>query len=802
MNNKTFLSAVGLMTLLLSFAAQDIYAAGYYKPYFRYYSGSGSLYDGIGTSLDPKAICDSFYQTFPYQRTITPLDPVTNSLRCTGSRHPTQQGIFAGGITVRSQYNCDCANGDNAFPSGAGLAPACFGFGPEVVCRPDRGCSEGRMFDPLIGQCVVSGDFDNIVQDKTPVTCSTQTSTPNPSTPNPIIFSSGNKVLVERDYVLRADNGLNFIRSYNAKLGVGIHSGVNWLANQLSQVYTAEASSTLDNQAIVVAADGVRLPFTYDGTEWGSDADINDTLVELKDDATSYRTGWIYTKNTSGDVQTYNAFGQLTAITKRNGLSQQMTYQNTPRFGALYSTQDPYGRSLFFSYNSIRRIATMTNPEGGLYQYGYSTDGNNNLISVTYPDNTVKQYLYEDANHPNALTGVIDENGSRYMTYTYDANGRAIDEISPNVGTDVNHYAMSYNPGVSTTVTIPNQSTRTYNFTTVLGVVKSTGTDQPAGAGCAAAGSNITYDANGNISTKTDFNGNQTTYTYDLTRNLETSRTEGLTTAGAATPETRTITTTWHPTWRLPLVISEYTGNSATGTPLRTTTTVYDDKGNITSVTVNDPVNNISRTTTINYTYSTAVPGLVLTKVVDGPRIDVNDTTTYQYYAHDAVCEDSTATPIIDPITGVTPANLGCRGQLQSMTNALGHATTYDRYNHHGQVEQMTDPNGLVTQNTYDLRQRLTSTTVGSELTHYQYDDVGQLDILTLPDGSQLDYDYDTAHRLTDITDSDGNHIHYTLDAMGNRTNEDTQDPNGSLTKTLSRSYDALNRLQQVTGIE
>jgi YD repeat-containing protein len=213
-------------------------------------------------------------------------------------------------------------------------------------------------------------------------------------------------------------------------------------------------------------------------------------------------------------------------------------------------------------------------------------------------------------------------------------------------------------------------------------------------------------------------------------------------------------------------------------------------------------VNNKTRTTITTYTYSAAVPGLVLTKVVDGPRTDVSDITTYQYYPHDATCADSSATPIIDPITGVAPDNLGCRGQLMSVTNALGQTTTYDRYNHHGQVEQMTDPNGLVTTYTYDLRQRVLSHTAGTEQTSYQYDNVGQLTQLTLPDGSYLNYTWDAAHRLTDITDSLSNHIHYTLDTEGNRTQEDITDPNSVLTKTLSRSYDALSRMQQLTGIE
>ena len=73
---------------------------------------------------------------------------------------------------------------------------------------------------------------------------------------------------------------------------------------------------------------------------------------------------------------------------------------------------------------------------------------------------------------------------------------------------------------------------------------------------------------------------------------------------------------------------------------------------------------------------------------------------------------------------------------------------------------------------------------------------------LTLPDNSSLNYTYDAAHRLTDVQDNLGNKVHYTLDTEGNRTAETTTDPSNVLTKALSRSYDALNRLQQVTGVE
>lgn len=111
------------------------------------------------------------------------------------------------------------------------------------------------------------------------------------------------------------------------------------------------------------------------------------------------------------------------------------------------------------------------------------------------------------------------------------------------------------------------------------------------------------------------------------------------------------------------------------------------------------------------------------------------------------------------------------------------------------------DPNGVVTTLTYDLRQRLTSRSVGNELTGYQYDGVGQLTQVTLPDNSRLNYTWDPAHRLTGISDTLGNQVIYTLDAMGNRINEEVKDPQGALARTRARVYDALNRLQTLTGV-
>jgi RHS repeat-associated protein len=142
-------------------------------------------------------------------------------------------------------------------------------------------------------------------------------------------------------------------------------------------------------------------------------------------------------------------------------------------------------------------------------------------------------------------------------------------------------------------------------------------------------------------------------------------------------------------------------------------------------------------------------------------------------------------------------------GQVNTITDALGHVTTYNSYNANGQPTQITDANGLVTALGYDLRQRLTDRCSGStlpgctggELTHLDYWPTGLLKKVTNPDGSFIEYTYDAAHRLTQIQDGALNKIVYTLDAKGNRTAENTYDPSNALRRTHTRVFDTLSQL-------
>ncbi|MDD5410815.1 MAG: DUF6531 domain-containing protein [Methylobacter sp.] len=621
-------------------------------------------------------------------------------------------------------------------------------------CLLAGSCPEGTKFSALTGICEKPNPKNN------GGTC--------PYVGNPINASTGNKWQHETDLAGGAA-GLTFDRYYN----VSTTGNIGTLGSGWVHAYMRSITMSSGTSLTVRRQDGKAYNFNQSAGVWIPDADIPDRLEELKN-SSNVRTGWHYT-TADNAVETYNAAGKLISIADRTGLTQTLTYSDAstpatiaPTINLLTRVTDSLGRQLNFTYDANSRISTLTDPAGGLYLYAY--DANNNLASVTYPDGTSKTYHYENTDFPHALTGITDENDNRYATYTYDAQGRA---TSTEHAGGAERVSLVYNADGSTTVTDALNTARIYNFQTILGVVKSTGQSQPGGSGCGASASALTYDANGNIASRTDFNGNRTNYTYDLTRNLETSRTEGLTSTGATTPATRTITTAWHPVFRLPVQITNAN---------QQTTYSYNPQGDVTDKTVTDLATNSTRRWQTTYTYST-VPGVLLQKVEDGPRTDVSDVTTYDYYPADAACAGG---------------HLGCRGQLMQITDALGHITRLNRYSAHGQLEKLTDPNGLVTKMVYDVRQRLTSLDTGGEITTYSYDSAGQVTRVTRPDGAYLAYTYDAAHRLIKIQDNLGNTLTYTLDAMGNRTKEETHDPDGQLTRTQSSVYDALSRLQNL----
>ncbi|MGH1429403.1 MAG: hypothetical protein ACRBEE_15815, partial [Arenicella sp.] len=282
-----------------------------------------------------------------------------------------------------------------------------------------------------------------------------------------------------------------------------------------------------------------------------------------------------------------------------------------------------------------------------------------------------------------------------------------------------------------------------------------------------------TWDANNNLLSRTDSEGRTTTYTYNAT-NQRISKTEA-----SGTPEARTtsyeyvsadidiVTKTISP--------SVYAGNS------KEVVTTYDSALNATQTHINGFAPDgspISRS--MNFTYD----DLGKITQIDGYRTDIADLTTFTYY---------------NCFTGAE-----C-GQLQSVSNALGHTTSYDSYDANARLLQSTDQTGVVTTHTYHPRGWLLTRTQTApngdqRVTSYAYDPDGLMIQSTSPDGTILNYEYDAAHDLRAISDNLNNRVEYTYDAKGNRNVEQTFDPSGTLIRDIQTAYDIRNFVESINA--
>jgi RHS repeat-associated protein len=561
---------------------------------------------------------------------------------------------------------------------------------------------------------------------------------------NPCSASTGNKTLEETDLSLP---WISFSRTYQSQISVPKGGFGNHWTHSLN-VRAVMSGGTAHG---IVTASGHPMPLNSNSSEALDGS--GETVSNNK---------WLRRDGTTRTF--YGAVGRLIRDDLPNGQWYTYAYDS---FGRLTTATHSSGRALTFIYepgpaSAESRIKEIKHGTTVLLSYEYDTQGN--LVLVHRADGTTRQYHYEDPAFPTHLTGVTDENGARFATYAYDAYGRAIS--SEHAG-GAGRVELAYQTDGSTIVTDALGKVATHRFT-ADGYYR-----KPLSIAFDGATESWTYPA-----PATDFrrrptqfidrNGIITTYQYsqysDAVGNvIRTRRIEAF-----GTPRQRTIDTDRRA--GSGQLVKEVAGG-------KTTSYTYNTRRQIATLTEKDNATSLQRVTTYAYCESVDVlagcPWVGLLKSVDGPRTDVADVTTFEYDA---------------------------QGNLYRATNALGHVTTYNSYNAHGQPLTITDPNGILTTLTYDLRQRLTSRTVGSEQTTFDYWPTGLLKKTTLPDGSFLEYTYDAAHRLTGVNDSEGNRIEYTLDAMGNRTAENLYDPTNALTQTRARVFNTLNQLWKEIG--
>ncbi|XVJ69751.1 MAG: RHS repeat protein [Rhizobacter sp.] len=563
---------------------------------------------------------------------------------------------------------------------------------------------------------------------------------------NPVLPGSGVKVQSEADYIGSGSHPLTFNRFYRSRWALGAQfgamgfapstaGGAGWMHNYERQV--REVPFAPVRMMRVMRPDGVVNAYTWKPTagsttgagQWLPEVGVWDSLTEQRD-ATNKTTGWTLKLQATDAVETYSATGRLLKITERNGWVTNLLYSTAatpisvaPGPDYLIQVTNHFGRMLKFSYDPKGRIIRLTDPGNGLVQYGY--DGLGNLATVTWQDTKFRQYHYEDARYPAALTGITDELGVRIGTYTYDATGRV---ASTERAGGQDRLTLSYSsPGSFGYVRDSTNPNRSYTFSNTAGVLRTTGVSSPI-PGEGPADKSAVYDASGNKTKAVAFDGTTTFSAYD-SKGRATERAtfpasfQTATTRPALSSATRVVSTQWHATWNLPLQQAE---------PNRITAYTYDSKGNLASQSSTATTDNIG------------AAQFTATKI--GP-------TTATAWGYDA---KSLNTSVVETAGGVETGRwlltYNTLGDVTSIKDVPRNRTaTMTQYDGHGHMLAGTTDLGTSLALTYSPRGDITREARNAQAVDFTYNALGNLLKVRTPDGQTIDYVLDANQRLIDM---------------------------------------------------
>lgn len=321
---------------------------------------------------------------------------------------------------------------------------------------------------------------------------------------------------------------------------------------------------------------------------------------------------------------------------------------------------------------------------------------------------------------------------------------------------------------VSVTDKNGNVSSFTYEDHYITGVIAADGTSV----------STNQYDDDGRLISTTDANGNTITFDHDIDSRVETVTNRlGYTT----------------------VYTYDENGNVLTQTDALGNTTTYTYDGNNNKISETDPLGN-----SITYSY------------------DGNNNLTGATNAEGITASESySATGQVTSVTlgGTTALSLSydSYGNLSSATDALGNTQTYS-YSNEGKLTGLSDSIGDIVSITYDGDGNAASVTNSAGMvTAFAYDEYGRaITSTTTYQGQSLTdtYTYDANDNITKVVSADGTVTSYTYDVFGNMTSQTnsfgttgyTYDIYGNLTNVSypdgtseSFVYDAENQVISAT---
>ncbi|HEX7814109.1 putative Ig domain-containing protein, partial [Dyella sp.] len=591
---------------------------------------------------------------------------------------------------------------------------------------------------------------------------------------------------------------LNLVRTYNSfgqasasgHWSYGFHRSLGGLTGSLNT-----AGSTITR----TADDGSTEVFTYDSNRGlyvaSGQSGARDTL--------SWNAGtstWTYIDRASEQPETYDASGRLSTIGTPLGMVFTLSYNGS---GQLVQITDGAGDRMVLGYNGAGQLTSLTdlsasNATLGQVSYGYDASGRLTSVSTSLVSDTSTAtgsysttYTYDGAS--DRIASVTQSDGTTVSYgYTQDAAGDfQVTTITTGTGAAAQTVSLSYASG-STTVTDALGQATTYQFDAggrlTAVIAAPVGGSRPT--------THYTYDADGNVLTRTDPDGAVTQYSYDAQGNL-VSVVDALgdtVTYGYDAEDRRTSQTTYTvPAQGTP-------GQSGYVAPggAQTTYYVYDTGFAVAQLAyVIDPLGQVTE-----YDTGTQLSNTVLTSVKQ-----------YVGVPYDASGASASQPPTLAQLqawvaSAPVQATLGRMQRVDYQYDARGtlaQRIAWSTLDAQGQGTISGDGGATVTRYTYDAQGRLlqTGTARGSdrstlETTSYTYDGLGRLLSSTDPLGNVTTYGYADATGTQVITYANGLVTTQVTTSAGLLLSR-TQSGAGQASRTTRYIYDAAGQLRTVT---
>ncbi len=579
---------------------------------------------------------------------------------------------------------------------------------------------------------------------------SQSTNLPAKQLSNPINIVTGNKFQHEVDIApLPGLLGLSWQRYYNSQNSSRSALGAGWRHG-----YDVSVKPDGDNRLWLTQVDGRQILFRLTGPDQFEPTLTTDgTLRTGKISGNSraaFRWQW-----PDGRLYDFNKKGLLTDIQLPSGQSVGLQYTTNDQ---LMLVRDAQRRELSASYYPNGRLKQVTDTAGKTTRYRY--DRFSNLERVSYANGSERRYHYEDGNDRNNLTGITNELGVRYATWSYDKDDRA---ISGGYSDDVNAVNVSYLEDGKRLVTNSLGEVSTYGtrFQSGVGVVT-----EIAGPGCSTCGQADTryeYSPDAKLVATVNKQGLETRNDYDdLGRLIATTRVYPNGTEN---------------------VVVRYEYNDDVFRPARVLRPsvnpvadhIFEIDYNTTGQIARILEQGWSPTATGNFQKITKEMNIGyrdgLMTHIDGPRDDVVDVTAFRY----------------DQL-----------GRVISISTPDGRKTRVLRFDDYGRPTQLQTGKAQPTTLAYDLRGNVTAVSRRGRTVKYDYNSASQLKRIVGPDSDTIQYHYDDAGRAVGVTGANGQRISTDLNSEGQVTGAEFLSEYSDVLSQISFYYDAEGRLAQL----